>query len=204
LKVADWQEVLKMKWISVVAVMEGTETSSEGQPSSGKMELAQSKQSDISIIRDTLNAKRIQQWLDEKRLVPLVLCGHSLGERVAITAESLLHALKSDSACRALPFLQCPKSFPMRFCSYLVEPDIQAQRNYRPPGSSRVAPQLLVLPTWIKNDAATISRALRLGDVKHEIGEVLGYDGAAKRVKVERESRVSLQVQFASCLTWAV
>jgi hypothetical protein len=143
------------------------------------------KQANISLVRDILTAERIQEWLSERKLTPLVISGTECDGRVAITADSLLKALQSVPECRNLPLVKCSQSFTKRIRAYFVDQSIQAVRNYKPPGMSNPAPQLLVLPRETKIDGASISWALRVGDQYHEPSDVVGYKSRAKRMKRE-------------------
>jgi hypothetical protein len=149
-------------------------------------------QEDISIIRSMLTAERIQKWIDEGKLNPLVISGHDFDGhdfdgRVAIIANSLLLAMKSEPDCPSLQTLMIARTFTQRMRQYFIDPTIRALRNYKPPHMSRTVAQLLVLPEGTLLDGASISHALRLGNVSHELSEVVGYVSTGKRVKREED-----------------
>jgi hypothetical protein len=161
---------------------------------------------DISRIRSMLTAERIQKWIDDRKLVPMVISGHdfdghNLDGRVAIIANSLLQALKSELDCPSLPILSNAYSFTRRVRQYFVDPNIRAAGNYKPPEMKGTVPQLLVLPVGTAADGASISWALRLGNQRHELSEVLGYS-STKRVKLEEYMQVRPESRLKRRGTW--
>jgi hypothetical protein len=172
--------------------MQPPAAASDGQPSRGKMDPLPFKSEEISILRSSLLGERIQEWLDDGKLVPLVIGGHDLHDRLAFIADSLLKALSTVPACDPLQITESTRSSTRRIRAHFEEPDIVAVRNYKQPGRSNPEPQLLVLPRETEQTGASISWALRLVDKWHKPSAVVSYKPAAKRVKIERASEVRM------------